>query len=103
MLLAEGNMRRRGKSHPSAKAAERVGQPANQLICIRRAALLILKQSRNRRSTMVIVLFRSKLTANAGSAYADTLAEMEEYVKTRPGFIAAKGFTISDGFLRTLP
>ena len=46
---------------------------------------------------MVIVLFRSKLTANAGSAYADTLAEMEEYVKTRPGFIAAKGFTAEDG------
>ena len=46
---------------------------------------------------MVIVLFRSKLTANAGSAYADALAEMEEYVRTRPGFIAAKGFTAEDG------
>jgi len=46
---------------------------------------------------MVIVLFRSKLTPDAGQPYADTLAEMEGYVKTRPGFIAAKGFTAEDG------
>src|SRR5207302_4086490 len=97
MPLAAGNMRRRGKSPPFGKSGRKGGQPANQLICIRRAARLIIKPSRNRRSTMVIVLFRSKLMANAGSAYADTLAEMEEYVKTRPGFIAAKGFTAEDG------
>lgn len=46
---------------------------------------------------MVIILFRSTLTAAAGADYANLNAELEDYVKTRPGFLEAKAFTAADG------
>lgn len=46
---------------------------------------------------MVIILFRSKLTEAAGADYAGMDAELAESVKSKPGFIEAKGFTAADG------
>ena len=46
---------------------------------------------------MVIILFRSKLSSAAGADYATMNAELEEYVKTMPGFLEVKGFTAADG------
>jgi heme-degrading monooxygenase HmoA len=46
---------------------------------------------------MVIILFRSRLTAAAGADYADLDAELAESVKSKLGFIEAKGFTAADG------
>jgi heme-degrading monooxygenase HmoA len=41
---------------------------------------------------MLVILFRSKLTAEAGDDYAALDAELEETVKQNPGFIAAKSY-----------
>jgi|GEM_PF-204278 len=46
---------------------------------------------------MIVVLFRSKLTLAAGQDYAAANAEMEQYVKTAPGFLAVKSFNAEDG------
>jgi heme-degrading monooxygenase HmoA len=46
---------------------------------------------------MIVILFRSKLTSAAGVDYKQTSDALESYVKTRPGFIAAKSFTSEDG------
>ena len=46
---------------------------------------------------MIVILFRSKLTSTAGSDYKETSDALEAYVRTRPGFIAAKSFTADDG------
>ena len=51
---------------------------------------------------MVVILFRSKLTEAAGQEYAETNAQLEEYVKTKSGFIAAKSFKAEDGERLTL-
>ena len=46
---------------------------------------------------MIVILFRSKLTAEAGQDYADRDAELSEAVKSQPGFIAVKSFKADDG------
>jgi len=46
---------------------------------------------------MIVILFRSKLTPAAGDDYAGLNAELAEYVKTRPGFVAVKSFMAEDG------
>ena len=46
---------------------------------------------------MVIILFRSRLTAAAGADYSAMNAGLEEYVKTMPGFLDVKSFTAADG------
>ena len=46
---------------------------------------------------MVVILFRSKLTSAAGADYAAMDAELSRYVRTYPGFIAAKSFKAEDG------
>jgi len=46
---------------------------------------------------MVVILFRSKLTSTAGVDYKQTSDALESYVKSKPGFIAAKSFTAEDG------
>ena len=46
---------------------------------------------------MLIILFRSRLTSAAEADYEAMSAEMEEYVKTRPGFLDVKAFTAADG------
>ena len=46
---------------------------------------------------MVIVLFRSMLTAEAGSDYAAMAEEMLARARTLPGFIDFKSFSAEDG------
>lgn len=46
---------------------------------------------------MVVTLFRSRLTAQAGEEYAVMAREMLERAKTYPGFVAMKSFTADDG------
>lgn len=46
---------------------------------------------------MIIILFRSRLTPQAGEDYDSLLAEMGEYVKEQPGFVDVKSFTAEDG------
>ena len=51
---------------------------------------------------MVIILFRSKLTAAAGQDYQDMGTKMEERVKTMPGYLDHKYYTAEDGERLTL-
>ena len=46
---------------------------------------------------MVVTLFRSRLTAQAGAEYAAMTGEMLERAKAYPGFVAMKSFTADDG------
>lgn len=46
---------------------------------------------------MIVTLFRSKLTSDAGADYAAMAQEMIERAKTYPGFVAVKGFKADDG------
>lgn len=46
---------------------------------------------------MVIVLFRSMLTAEAGDDYATMAGEMLARARTLPGFIDFKSFSADDG------
>jgi heme-degrading monooxygenase HmoA len=46
---------------------------------------------------MIVILFRSKLTPEAGQDYTDRDAELAELVKTQPGFLAVKSFKAEDG------
>ena len=46
---------------------------------------------------MVITLFRSRLTAQAGDDYTATSVEMLDRAKTYPGFVAMKSFKAEDG------
>src|SRR5580765_8237761 len=59
--------------------------------------MLCPPRATNRGTLVIVVLFRSKLTAAAGEDYTQELAAMNEYVKTQPGFIAVKSFTADDG------
>ena len=46
---------------------------------------------------MVVVLFRSRLTADAGDDYATMAGEMLARAETIPGFIDFKSFVADDG------
>ena len=46
---------------------------------------------------MVVTLFRSRLTAQAGDDYTAMSGEMLERAKTYPGFVAMKSFKAEDG------
>jgi heme-degrading monooxygenase HmoA len=46
---------------------------------------------------MVVTLFRSRLTAQAGDDYSAMATEMLERAKTYPGFVAMKSFKADDG------
>jgi heme-degrading monooxygenase HmoA len=46
---------------------------------------------------MLIVLFRSKLTGQAGDDYESMNAEMESLVRQNPGFIDVKSYKAEDG------
>ena len=46
---------------------------------------------------MIITLFRSRLTSQAGDDYSAMAAEMLERARTYPGFIAMKEFNAEDG------
>jgi heme-degrading monooxygenase HmoA len=51
---------------------------------------------------MIVILFRSKLTSEAGQDYAETNLGLEQYVKTMPGYVMAKSYTSEDGERLTL-
>jgi heme-degrading monooxygenase HmoA len=46
---------------------------------------------------MIVILFRSRLTAAAGEDYAAMNARMEELGSAAPGFIDMKSYTAADG------
>ena len=46
---------------------------------------------------MVVTLFRSRLTSQAGDDYTTMSGEMLERAKTFPGFVAMKSFKAEDG------
>lgn len=46
---------------------------------------------------MIVILFRSKLTPEAGTDYQAMDAEMQSLVRKNPGFIAAKSYRADDG------
>ena len=46
---------------------------------------------------MLVILFRSRLTPQAGADYNALDAKLTEMVQSQDGFIAAKGFTANDG------
>jgi heme-degrading monooxygenase HmoA len=46
---------------------------------------------------MLVILFRSRLTAQAGADYTALDAELSEIVKSQDGFIDVKSFTAADG------
>jgi heme-degrading monooxygenase HmoA len=45
----------------------------------------------------LIILFRSKLTPEAGDDYQAMDAELDELVRQNPGFIDVKSYTANDG------
>lgn len=51
---------------------------------------------------MIVVVFRSRLTPEAGSDYGNMAAEMAETAQGMPGFIDVKSFTAEDGERLTL-
>ena len=51
---------------------------------------------------MIVILFRSRLTAAAGADYAAMDAELDKLVRDQPGFIDVKSFTAADGERLTL-
>lgn len=51
---------------------------------------------------MLVILFRSKLTDQAGDDYQATNAEMEALVRQNPGFIDVKSYKSEDGERLTL-
>jgi heme-degrading monooxygenase HmoA len=46
---------------------------------------------------MLVILFRSKLTATAGEDYGQMAAEMDAHARTFDGFIDVKAFLAEDG------
>lgn len=46
---------------------------------------------------MIVVLFRSRLTPEAGADYSEMASEMLETAKSMAGFIAFKSFKAEDG------
>ena len=46
---------------------------------------------------MIVVLFFSRLTPEAGEEYVATDQYLSEKVKTAPGFVKVKSFTAADG------
>ena len=51
---------------------------------------------------MIVVLFRSRLTASAGEDYAAMDARMLERARSAPGFVDVKSYTAADGERLTL-
>ena len=51
---------------------------------------------------MIVILFRSRLTAAAAADYAAMDAELDALVRNQPGFVDVKSFTAADGERLTL-
>jgi heme-degrading monooxygenase HmoA len=46
---------------------------------------------------VIVILFRSRLTAAAGADYSAMDTRMEELARAAPGFVDVKGYTAADG------
>ena len=46
---------------------------------------------------MIVILFRSRLTAQAGADYAAMDAELRELIRENPGFVDVKSYRAEDG------
>jgi heme-degrading monooxygenase HmoA len=46
---------------------------------------------------VIVILFRSRMTTQAGDDYDRLLAKMGGYVQEQPGFVDVKSFTADDG------
>lgn len=51
---------------------------------------------------MIVILFRSRLTSEAGADYQSLDAELEGLVKENPGYVSHKGYQAADGERLTL-
>ena len=51
---------------------------------------------------MVVILFRSRLTADAGQDYQEMDAELERLVHDQPGYVSHKSYRSEDGERLTL-
>ena len=51
---------------------------------------------------MVVILFRSRLTSEAGEDYQQLDAELEHLVRDQPGYVTHKSYTAGDGERLTL-
>jgi len=51
---------------------------------------------------MIVILFRSRLTPQAGEDYLALDAELEHLVKENPGYLSHKGYQAPDGERLTL-
>ena len=51
---------------------------------------------------MVVILFRSRLTAQAGQDYQELDAELERMVRDQPGYVTHKAYGAADGERLTL-
>ena len=51
---------------------------------------------------MVVILFRSRLTPEAGQDYQELDAELERLVRDQPGYVTHKGYGAADGERLTL-
>jgi heme-degrading monooxygenase HmoA len=53
-------------------------------------------------SSMVVILFRSRLTPEAGRDYQELDAELEQLVRGQPGYLRHKSYLAADGERLTL-
>lgn len=65
--------------------------------CRRTPKVNLIYFSEGKIKTMIVILFRSRLTSAAGEDYARMNDELADYVKTMPGFLAVKSFKAEDG------
>ena len=56
-----------------------------------------MQPTENQDKPSIVILFRSKLTDQAGEDYKAMDAELETLVRQNPGFVAVKGYTAADG------
>jgi hypothetical protein len=58
---------------------------------------MCMQPNENQDKPSLVILFRSKLTSQAGEDYQAMNAEMETLVRQNPGFVDVKSYTAADG------
>jgi len=58
---------------------------------------MCMQPNENQEKPSLVILFRSKLTSQAGEDYQAMNAEMENLVRQNPGFVDVKSYTAADG------
>jgi heme-degrading monooxygenase HmoA len=61
------------------------------------AAPISMQPTENQDKPSLVILFRSKLTEQAGGDYQAMNAEMQALVRQNPGFVDVKSYTAPDG------